>query len=152
MAAVNLIGSYNYTLGALSVLIAIFASYAALDLAGRVTAARGWTRAVWLLGGASAMGTGIWSMHYIGMLAFILPIPVAYHWPTVLLSLFAAILASVVALGVVSRQKMGAFRALAGSVLMGAGISSVNYIGMASMRLPAAFQFNSSLLVVSVAS
>jgi len=150
MAAVNLIGSYNYTLVALSVLIAIFASYAALDLAGRVTAARGWTRAVWLLGGAGAMGTGIWSMHYIGMLAFILPIPVAYHWPTVLLSLFAAILASVIALYVVSRQKMGAFRALAGSVLMGAGIASMHYIGMAAMRLPAVCQFNSFLVVLSV--
>jgi PAS domain S-box-containing protein len=150
MAAVNLIGSYNYALVALSVLIAIFASYAALDLASRVTAAGGWTRAVWLLGGAGAMGTGIWSMHYIGMLAFILPIPVAYHWPTVLLSLLAAILASVVALGVVSRQKMGAFRALAGSVLMGAGISSMHYIGMAAMRLPAVCQFNSFLVVLSV--
>jgi PAS domain S-box-containing protein len=150
MAAVNLIGSYNYALVALSVFIAIFASYAALDLAGRVTAARGWTRAVWLLGGAGAMGTGIWSMHYIGMLAFILPIPVAYHWPTVLLSLFAAILASVVALAVVSRQKMGASRAVAGSVLMGAGIASMHYIGMAAMRLPAICQFNSSLVVMSV--
>jgi len=150
MAAVNLIGSYNYALVALSVLIAIFASYAALDLAGRVTAAGGWTRAIWLLGGAGAMGTGIWSMHYIGMLAFILPIPVAYHWPTVLLSLFAAILASVVALGVVSRQNMGWFRALAGSVLMGAGIASMHYIGMAAMRLPAVCQFNSFLVVLSV--
>jgi NO-binding membrane sensor protein with MHYT domain/nitrogen-specific signal transduction histidine kinase len=150
MAAVNLIGSYNYALVALSVLIAIFASYAALDLAGRVTAAGGWTRAVWLLGGAGAMGTGIWSMHYIGMLAFILPIPVAYHWPTVLLSLLAAILASAVALGVVSRQKMGAFQALAGSVLMGAGISSMHYIGMAAMRLPAECMFNSFLVVLSV--
>jgi PAS domain S-box-containing protein len=150
MAAVNLIGSYNYALVALSVLIAMFASYAALDLAGRVTAAGGWTRVFWLLGGASAMGTGIWSMHYIGMLAFILPVPVAYHWPTVLLSLLAAILASVVALGVVSRQKMGATRAVAGSVLMGAGIASMHYIGMAAMRLPALCQFNSSLVVMSV--
>src|SRR3981189_1212018 len=150
MAAVNLIGSYNYGLVALSVVIAIFASYAALDLAGRVTAARGWTRAVWLLAGAGAMGTGIWSMHYIGMLSFILPIPVAYHWPTVLLSLFAAILASVVALGVVSRQKMGWFRALAGSVVMGTGIASMHYIGMAGMRLPAICQFNSFLVVLSV--
>ena len=150
MAAVNLIGSYNYALVALSVLIAIFASYAALDLAGRVTAAGGWTRVVWLLGGAGALGTGIWSMHYIGMLAFILPIPVAYHWPTVLLSLFAAILASVVALGVVGRQKMGWFRALAGSVLMGAGIASMHYIGMAAMRLPAICQFNSFLVILSV--
>jgi len=150
MPTVALIGSYNYALVALSVLIAMFASYAALDLVGRVTAAGGWTRAVWLLGGAGAMGTGIWSMHYIGMLAFILPIPVAYHWPTVLLSLFAAILASLVALGVVSRQKMGWFRALAGSVLMGAGIASMHYIGMAAMRLAAKCQFNSFLVVLSV--
>jgi PAS domain S-box-containing protein len=150
MAAVNLIGSYNYALVALSVLIAMFASYAALDLASRVAAAGGWTRAVWLLGGAGAMGTGIWSMHYIGMLAFVLPVPMAYHWPTVLLSLLAAILASVVALGVVSRQKMGTSRAVAGSVLMGAGIASMHYIGMAAMRLPAICQFNSSLVVVSV--
>jgi PAS domain S-box-containing protein len=150
MGAVNLTGSYNYALVALSVLIAMFASYAALDLAGRVTAAGGWTRAIWLLGGASAMGTGIWSMHYIGMLAFVLPVPVAYHWPTVLLSLLAAILASVVALGVVSRQKMGAFRALAGSLLMGAGIASMHYIGMAAIRLPAICRFNSFLVVLSV--
>src|SRR5207237_7377548 len=150
MAAVNLIGSYNYALVALSVLIAMLASYAALDLAGRVTAAGGWARAVWLLGGAAAMGTGIWSMHYIGMLAFILPISVAYHWPTVLLSLIAAILASVIALYVVSRQKMDGSRALAGSVLMGAGIASMHYIGMAAMRLPAICQFNSFLVVLSV--
>src|ERR1700756_420384 len=151
MAAVNLIGSFNYSLVALSVFISVFASYAALDLASRVTAAGGWTRALWVLGGACAMGTGIWSMHYIGMLAFILPIPVAYHWPTVLLSLFAAILASVIALYVVSRQKMGASQAVAGSVLMGAGIAGMHYIGMAAMRLPAIWQFNSSLVVLSVA-
>jgi NO-binding membrane sensor protein with MHYT domain/nitrogen-specific signal transduction histidine kinase len=89
-------------------------------------------------------------MHYIGMLAFNLPIPVAYDWPTVLLSLFAAILASGVALGVVSRQKMGWFRAVVGSVLMGAGIASMHYIGMAAMRLSAICRFNSFLVVLSV--
>jgi PAS domain S-box-containing protein len=150
MTGANLIGSYNYALVALSVSIAMFASYAALDLASRVTAAGGWTRAVWLLGGAGAMGTGIWSMHYIGMLAFVLPVPVAYHWPTVLLSLFAAILASAIALYVVSRQTMGAFRALTGSVLMGAGIASMHYIGMAAMRVSAMCQFSSMLVVSSV--
>jgi NO-binding membrane sensor protein with MHYT domain/GAF domain-containing protein len=142
--------SHDYTIVALSVLIAMLASYAALDLAGRVTAAGGWTRAVWLLGGAGAMGIGIWSMHYIGMLACMLPVPVAYHWPTVLLSLFPAILASVIALYVVSRQKMGAFQAFAGSVLMGAGIASMHYIGMAAMRLPATLQYDSFLVVLSV--
>lgn len=146
----NLIGSYNYALVALSVLIAMVASYAALDLAGRVTASKGWSRAAWVLGGAVAMGTGIWSMHYIGMLAFVLPVPVAYHWPTVLLSLLAAILASAIALYVVSRHKMGAFRAFVGSVLMGAGIAGMHYIGMDAMRLPAMCQFDSFLVILSV--
>ncbi len=146
----NLSGSYNYALVALSVFIAMFAAYAALDLAARVTAATGWIRAIWLLGGAAAMGIGIWSMHYIGMLAFVLPIPVAYHWPTVLLSLIAAILASVIALHVVSRQNMSVSRAVAGSVLMGAGIASMHYIGMAAMRIPAVSQFNPFLVVLSV--
>src|SRR3982074_678537 len=150
MAVVNLIGSYNYALVALSVLIAMFASYAALDLAGRVTAAGSWTRAVWLLGGAGAMGTGIWSMHYIGMLAFILPIPVAYHWPTVLLSLLAAMLASVVAMASLLSSQLGALRALAGSVLMGAGISSMHYIVKLAIRLAAVRQFRSFLVVLSV--
>ncbi len=146
----NLSGSYNYALVALSVFIAMFAAYAALDLAARVTAATRWTRAIWLLGGAAAMGIGIWSMHYIGMLAFVLPIPVAYHWPTVLLSLIAAILASLIALHVVSRQNMSVSRAVAGSVLMGAGIASMHYIGMAAMRIPAVSQFNPFLVVLSV--
>ena len=85
------------------------------DLAGRVTAARGKARLLWLSGGAIAMGFGIWSMHYIGMLAFRLPVPVQYGWPTVLLSLLAAILASAVALFVVSRHQMGVIRASLGA-------------------------------------
>src|ERR1700737_1853196 len=86
-----LVSSYDYRLVGLSVVIAILAAYAALDLAGRVHPARGGLRFVWLTGGAAAMGIGIWSMHYIGMLAFHLPIPVLYDWPTVLLSLLAAV-------------------------------------------------------------
>jgi len=73
------------------------------------------------------MGVGIWSMHYIGMLAFSLPVPALYDWPTVLLSLIAAIFASAVALFVVSRKKMGWPRALAGSVFMGGGIATMHY-------------------------
>jgi PAS domain S-box-containing protein len=148
----SLIGSYNYALVALSILIAIVASFAALDLAARVTAASGWIRAAWLVGGTVAMGTGIWSMHYIGMLAYVLPIPVAYHWPTVLLSLLAAVLASAVALYVVSRERMGAIRALVGSVLMGTGIASMHYIGMEAMRLQAMCHYNSPLVVLSIVS
>src|SRR3984885_876501 len=88
--------TYDYRLVALSVLIAMLASYAALDLGGRVTASRGRLRFIWLLGGSAAMGVGIWSMHYIGMLAYSLPVAVYYAWPEVLLSLLAAILASAI--------------------------------------------------------
>ena len=103
---IMLSGYYDYRLVALSVLIAILAAYAALDLAGRVTTARGNARRMWLSGGAVAMGIGIWAMHYIGMEAFHLPVPVMYDWPTVLASLIAAILASGVALYTVSRKTM----------------------------------------------
>jgi two-component system, sensor histidine kinase and response regulator len=143
-------GSYAPGLVALSVVISIFASYAALDLAGRVTAARGRVRALWLVGGASAMGLGIWSMHYIGMLAFSLPIPVLYNWPTVAVSLLAAILASAVALYVVSRESMSVWRAAAGSIVMGAGIAAMHYIGMDAMRMAAMCHFDYALVALSV--
>ena len=143
-------GSYDYRLVALSVLIAIFASYTALDLAGRVTAARGWARLAWLTGGATAMGLGIWSMHYIGMLAFSLPVPVRYFLPTVVMSLLAAIFASAVALYVVSRQKMGPLPAALGSIIMGSGIAGMHYIGMAAMRLSAECMYDIRLVSLSV--
>ena len=145
-----IIGSYDYGLVALSILIAVLASYAALDLAGRVVSARDFVRVAWLVGGAAAMGTGIWSMHYVGMLALELPVPVAYDWPTVLLSLFAAILASATALLIVSRDKMGIARAAAGSLLMGGGIAGMHYIGMAAMRLPASCHYSAAIVTISV--
>jgi two-component system sensor histidine kinase/response regulator len=145
-----MLGSYDHRLVALSVFIAILASYAALDLAARVTSARGAARYLWLSGGATAMGIGIWSMHYVGMLAFRLPIPVQYDWPTVLLSLLAAIFASAVALFVVSRKKMGSLRALVGCVMMGGGIAGMHYIGMAAMRLPAMCHYSAAIVALSV--
>src|SRR3984957_12318218 len=145
-----LTGTYDYRLVALSVLISTFASYAALDLGGRVTASHGTVRALWLMGGAAAMGMGIWSMHYIGMLAYSLPVAVFYHWPTVLLSLLAAVLASAVALFFVSRQAMGPVRIGVGGLLMGAGIAAMHYVGMHAMRLPAMCQYSPSLVTLSV--
>jgi signal transduction histidine kinase/DNA-binding response OmpR family regulator len=145
-----LIGFYDHWLVALSVVIAMLAAYAALDLAGRVTAARGHIRLLWLSGGAFAMGTGIWSMHYIGMLAFRLPVAVAYDWPTVLLSLLAAMFASGVALFIVSRNTMGVASAAAGSIVMGGGIAAMHYIGMEAMRLPAMCMYSTRMVVLSV--
>ena len=143
-------GSYDYRLVLLSVVIAICASYAALDLAGRVTATRGKVRMIWLAGGAVAMGLGIWSMHYIGMLAFNLPLPVEYDWPTVLVSLIAAILASAVALYVVSRKTMRVWNAVLGSLVMGTGIAAMHYIGMEAMRMSAMCHYSIPMVSLSV--
>ncbi len=143
-------GSYDYGEVARSVLIAIAASYAALDLAGRVTAASGRVRLAWLSGGAIAMGIGIWAMHFKGMLAFHLPVSVEYHWLTVLASLLVAIFASSVALYVSSRREMGLVEALAGSVIMGAAIAGMHYIGMAAMRLPAVTRYSPLLVACSI--
>jgi NO-binding membrane sensor protein with MHYT domain len=145
-----MIGSYDYRLVVLSVLIAISASYAALDLAARITAASGRARLAWLAGGAAAMGIRIWSMHYIGMLAFSLPVPVLYDWRTVLWSLVAAIFAAAVALFVVSRKNMGWPRVLAGSAIMGAGIATMHHTGLAAMRLSAVCSYDPFLLTLSV--
>lgn len=142
--------SYDYRLIVLSVAFALLAAYAAFDLAGRVTATRGWAKALWLAGGAAAMGLGIWTMHYIGMLALILPVPVLYHYPTVVLSLLAAIAASAVALFTVSHEPLGLTQEIAGAVLMGGGIAAMHYIGMAAMRLPATMEYTGSLVVLSL--
>src|SRR5882672_5011937 len=143
-------GGYDWRLVALSVVIAVFASYAALDLAGRVTASHRRTRLLWLIGGATAMGLGIWSMHYIGMLAFRMPMKMFYDPPTVLLSLLAAIAASAVALFTVSRERMAGWQAIVGSLFMGSGIAAMHYIGMAAMRLPARVQYDPWLVLASI--
>jgi methyl-accepting chemotaxis protein PixJ len=116
------IATYDLTLVVLSIVIASVASYTALNLAGRITVAQGSARKLWLAGGASAMGVGIWSMHFIAMLAYQLPIPMSYDVPTVLISMVAAVLASGLALFIVSRQKMEWLQLLLGSIFMGLGL------------------------------
>ncbi len=145
-----LVGFYDHRLVGLSIVIGIATSYAALDLAGRVIATDGRAQAIWLVGGAATMGIGIWSMHYIGMLAFRLPIPVLYDWPTVLISLLAAILASGIALIVVSRSKIKLWHIVLGSLFMGFGIAGMHYIGMMAMRLAASCFVSPAIVSMSV--
>ena len=145
-----LYGTYDFRLVSISILIALLASYTSLELAERIAVAGGRKRIAWLLGGASTMGAGIWSMHYVGMLAFRLPVPTWYDWPTVLVSLIAAILASAVALLIASGDGMSMQRALAGSVLMGTGIAAMHYIGMEAMRTTAMCHFNGFVVGISV--
>src|SRR6266568_1704322 len=99
----DMVAGYDYRLVFLSVAISMCASYTAFDLTSRIRATERKSRASWLLGGASALGLGIWSMHYLGMLALHLPVEVHYDLLLVLASLAAAILASGVVLVSVSK-------------------------------------------------
>src|SRR5712691_9401614 len=150
LAGMILQGSHEPSLVLLSIVIAVAAAYAALDLAGRATAARGRVRVAWIIGGAVAMGIGINAMHFVGMLGYHLPFAVLYDVPTVLASLLAAIIASCVALFVVSRPEMRPGDALIGSLFMGAGIVTMHYTGMSAMRLAADAQYDPLLVALSV--
>ncbi|MDB5901701.1 MAG: hypothetical protein JWM26_579 [Betaproteobacteria bacterium] len=129
-----MLGTYNYGLVVISVLVAILASYTALDLATRISASRGRAARAWLIGGAFSMGSGIWSMHFLGMLAFSLPVPLGYDLPITLLSMVIAVVVSGFALHVVSQDSLSLRKLAIGGVIMGLGICSMHYTGMAAMQ------------------
>jgi PAS domain S-box-containing protein len=141
---------YDLALVALSILMAICGAYAGLELAGRVKAAKGHFKAVWILGGASAWGTAVWSMHYIGMLAFRVPVEVRYDVSLVLISMVAAITAAGIALIFISQKQLNAKELAAGALAMGTGIASMNYIGMAAMRMTCTLTYNPWLVLLSI--
>jgi PAS domain S-box-containing protein len=143
-------GTYNAGLVFLSVLIAMVASYAAFNLGERVSAYGDRRRWLWLAGGAIAMGIGIWSMHYVGMLAFVLPVPVLNHVPTVILSLIAAVAGAAVALYIASKKTMRLVNATIGGVFLGGAIASMHYIGMAAMRSAAMHHYDAGLVILSI--
>lgn len=143
-------GTYDLQLVALSLIVAIIASYTALELAGRISQKQGRSSWSWLAGGAVSMGSGIWSMHFIGMLAFHLPIGVAYDVAATLVSMAIAIVVSAVALFVVRRPRMSGKNIAAGAMLMGVGISAMHYTGMYAMLMSPPLRYDPRLFVASV--
>jgi PAS domain S-box-containing protein len=134
--------TYDPVLVVLSVLIAVWASYDALILAGRISLADARTRPMWLAAGSLAMGIGVWSMHFLGMLALRLPVPVSYNIPLAVVSVLVAIAASAVAFALVSREILGRRWFVAAGVWMGLAIAGMHYTGMAAMRLPAMVRYD----------
>jgi diguanylate cyclase len=144
-------GTYNSWVVLLSLWVAILASYTALDLASRIAASSGPAAVAWLLGGAFAMGTGIWSMHFIGLLAFSLPIPVGYDVLPTVAAMAIAIIVSGFALHRVSRSTLSRANLLVGGVLMGIGICSMHYMGVAAMNIHPSIRYDPWLFTASVA-
>lgn len=134
--------AWDYRLVGLSVFIAIIGSYVALECARKLKTTQGIRRSLWFSGGAILMGLAIWTMHFIGMLALKMPMPVNYDAALSALSMLAAAIGSGIAFGLLNREKIAKFHFIAGSVAMGLAILAMHYIGMASMRMHARIQYD----------
>jgi PAS domain S-box-containing protein len=145
-------GTYNLGLVVTSVAIAILAAFVALSISGRIVAATTpRARYAWASAGAISMGGGIWSMHFVGMLAFSLPCGITYEPVGTLLSMIPGMLASGIALGAISKpHEPGLSRLTVSAVLMGVGIAAMHYSGMAAMRPEALLRYDPALVAVSV--
>ena len=144
-------GYYEPLLVFVSILVAILASYTALSLAMRVRQAQGRAPYFWIAGGALAMGSGIWAMHFIGMLAFRLPMPVGYDPLITFASWLLPVVASSLALWHVRHRAFRRRQLAWSAVLMGAGINAMHYTGMAGMRMDPAISYTPWLFALSVA-
>lgn len=145
-----LTGSYSSSLVLISLCVAILASYTALDLTGRIATAKGRAACLWMGGGALAMGIGVWSMHFIGMLAFSLPIDLGYDLVLTAFSLLIAVLSSGFALWLVSQPSLPALQLGFGALIMGAGIACMHYTGMAALRMLPGIDYDPTLFGASL--
>ena len=141
---------HNPLLVALSIAIAVFASYTALDLCSRARSAPLQSKWAWIAGAAAAMGGGIWSMHFVGMLAFEMDMPTAYEPGKTILSLAIAVCFTAAALFFVGRPGSKPRDVLLGGVLMGTGVAAMHYTGMAAMRMPATVAYDGPLVILSI--
>jgi NO-binding membrane sensor protein with MHYT domain len=143
-------GTHDPYLVALSILVACFASYTALDLSAHVVPARGFARRVWLVAAALTMGGGIWSMHFVAMLAFIMPTPMSYDIGLTTLSLVVAIFVTGGGFYVISRQSASPLRLALSGIFMGLGIAGMHYTGMAAMRGHAELSYDRLFVALSL--
>lgn len=141
---------YNLLVVAASFVIAMLASYVTLDLARRVRTSQRRVGLAWWAAGSIVMGTGIWSMHFLGMQAFRLPIDIGFASGPTLLSWVAAVAASAVALELASRESFGRTHLVLGALAMGAGISGMHYIGMAAMDMAPGITWDPLIVALSV--
>lgn len=145
------VGSYDPMWVVISVLLAILASYAALNASARTELLHDTTsKLIWTLIAAFTLGIGVWAMHFIGMLALILPCSIYYDPALTLISMIPGILASGVALGVAWNHGTKRLSPLLGSILLGAGIGTMHYTGMAAMRLEGFVRYDPSLFALSI--
>ncbi|WP_168734242.1 diguanylate cyclase domain-containing protein [Pseudothauera nasutitermitis] len=149
--ALLMMGEYHYGLVALSVLIAILVSCIAMQIAGIARDSHtALFRQMAIATGSLALGAGIWSMHFIGMLAFKLCTPVSYDPFLTALSVVPAILASWIALEMLAKDSVSPNQLMVGGVLMGAGIGAMHYSGMGAMQMAPMLRFDPLWFAISI--
>lgn len=141
--------SYDAVLVTISLLIATFAAYVTLDLARRAHAGHGGFATQWKVGGAVVMGSGIWAMHFVGMLAMSLPIDLGYDGLVTLVSWVAAVTTSAIALDIATRPQLTRSLLACGALAMGGGICAMHYIGMAAIQLEPGIRWHWLLVAAS---
>ncbi|MDH5516817.1 MAG: EAL domain-containing protein [Gammaproteobacteria bacterium] len=143
-------GRYNPELVFLSVLIAMFSAYTALNLIARLKSNNASHITKSRIGTSGlVLGLGIWSMHFVGMLAFSLPVPIHYGGSMTLISLIVAILATIAGLAIANSNDSRS-RLLSGGLVLGIGISSMHYVGMAALHAPVQMHHNHLLIGLSI--
>jgi PAS domain S-box-containing protein len=144
-------GNYDWSLVLLSYVVAVMASFVTLTLAGQLRSETNQhARKYWLVGGAFTMGAGIWSMHFIGMLAFSLPMPMGYEFDWTMGSLLMAVLASAIALFIL-QKKYSTFHLALGGLFIGLGICTMHYMGMQGMKTHVDIHYIPSIFFLSIA-
>lgn len=142
--------SWNGNLVILSVLIAIFGSFTALSHAERMRENTGFQAAAWMVAGSLTLGMAVWSMHFIGMLAFHLPVPVAYDAYLTFISILPAIAAALLGFYLLRSPKLQFKKIVIGGVFMGIGITVMHYTGMAALKMQPAISYDPLIFVLSV--
>ncbi|TAL02118.1 MAG: hypothetical protein EPO08_07865 [Rhodospirillaceae bacterium] len=142
---------HDLTLVVLSYVVAFFASYTALDMGERLRKAGRSSRRLWLTGSAVVLGGGIWSMHFIAMLAFRVALTVSYDATTTILSLFIAIMFTAIGFYIVARGRLTILRLITAGTVVGFGVAAMHYTGMAAMRISANVHYDPLLFIASVA-
>jgi len=141
---------YDWTLFFLAFAVAVFASYVTLGLVNRLRDEKNpRTRLYWLLGGAFTLGAGIWSMHFIGMLALVIPVRMEYSVLWTAGSLLMSILISAWALFILQKRYTTSRLAL-GGVVIGFGIALMHYMGMEGMKVHLAIQYRPDVFIYSI--
>ena len=143
--------SYSLGLAVLSLVVATMGAYVAVEIAQRVRAAEGKRRVLWMYGGAMAMGLGIWSMHFVGLLALQLGVPIWYDALLIFASAIAAVVGSAIAFAVFNQTNLKSWVVVLASIVMGLAIAGMQYTGMAGMRMGGTLFYDPVIVGASVA-